>query len=131
MTEDRLLDAQALLGGSRWAAAYYLAGYAVECGLKACVLALVERRGVIFDDPKFAGAVRTHRLPDLVRLADLEQLFGIARGGNRDLEDNWLIVGGWSEESRYQWHNQQEAEQLYEAITNSPNGVLQWIRQHW
>jgi hypothetical protein len=131
MAEDRLLDSKALLDATRWAAAYYLAGYAVECGLKACVLALVEKTGVIFDDPKYSEKIRTHKLPELLKHADLEPQFGVARGSNPALDVNWGLVSGWSEESRYKPHSQQEAEQIYEAITNSPSGVMQWIRQHW
>lgn len=33
---ERLADARALLTTKRWSGAFYLAGYAVECGLKAC-----------------------------------------------------------------------------------------------
>ncbi len=29
-------DAEVLLDAGQWSGAYYLAGYAVECGLKAC-----------------------------------------------------------------------------------------------
>ena len=36
LAEARVVDAEALLEAGRWAAAYYLLGYAVECGLKAC-----------------------------------------------------------------------------------------------
>jgi hypothetical protein len=36
LAEARVADAEALLHGGRWAAAYFLLGYAVECGLKAC-----------------------------------------------------------------------------------------------
>ena len=35
LADDRVLDAEALLNAGRWAAAYYLSGYAVECALKA------------------------------------------------------------------------------------------------
>ncbi len=37
MAEERIVDASLLLVGGQWSAAYYLAGYAVECGLKACI----------------------------------------------------------------------------------------------
>ncbi len=40
--EAWVIDAKVLLDAGRWHAAYYLAGYAVECGLKACVLAHIE-----------------------------------------------------------------------------------------
>src|SRR6516164_5774838 len=62
-----LADAKTLLDDHRWSAAYYLAGYAVECGLKACVLARVEKTGVIFDDPKYSEKIRTHKLPELLK----------------------------------------------------------------
>ncbi len=35
LAELRLEDAEALIASGRWAAAYYLLGYAVECALKA------------------------------------------------------------------------------------------------
>jgi len=41
LAEDRILDAACLLACGRPAGAYYLAGYAVECGLKACILAYI------------------------------------------------------------------------------------------
>ena len=55
LADDRILDARAHLvaGVDRWSAAYYLAGYAVECGLKACVLARVATfPEVIYPDRK-------------------------------------------------------------------------------
>ena len=40
-----------LLAGGRWTGAYYLGGYAVECGLKACILARVGATPeIIFDE---------------------------------------------------------------------------------
>lgn len=33
----RIEEAQHLLSGKHYSGAYYLAGYAVECGLKACL----------------------------------------------------------------------------------------------
>jgi HEPN domain-containing protein len=77
LAEDRVLDAEALLKESRWSGAYYLAGYAVECGLKACVLAFVERTGVIFQDKKFLDKCWTHDLESLIKAADLEVTRGL------------------------------------------------------
>jgi hypothetical protein len=54
LAEDRILDAACLLAGDRWAGAYYVAGYAAECGLKACIMAHVEAIGAIFQDRKFS-----------------------------------------------------------------------------
>ena len=43
LAEERARDAELLLEGGQWSGAFYLAGYAVECGLKSCVLARIER----------------------------------------------------------------------------------------
>ena len=37
----------------------------------------------------------------------------------------------WTEISRYERKTQVEAEELYKAVTNEPDGVLQWIRKSW
>jgi hypothetical protein len=37
LAADRILDAEHLLSGGRFSGAYYLAGYSVECALKACI----------------------------------------------------------------------------------------------
>lgn len=65
LAEDRILDAANLLAGQRWSGTYYLSGYAVECGLKACILAHVEKTGVIFLDKKFGETCWTHDLTAL------------------------------------------------------------------
>lgn len=40
LAEERARDAEALLNAGRWSGAFYLAGYAIECGLKACIAKL-------------------------------------------------------------------------------------------
>jgi HEPN domain-containing protein len=37
LAEVRIREAKALLDAGLWDGAYYLAGYAVECALKACI----------------------------------------------------------------------------------------------
>src|SRR5204863_304605 len=37
LAEVRIKEAEALLAAGLWDGAYYLAGYAVECGLNACI----------------------------------------------------------------------------------------------
>jgi hypothetical protein len=131
LAADRILDAQALLAAGRWSGAYYLTGYAVECGLKSCVLAYVERTGVIFEDRKFLEGCWTHELERLVNTADLQRKLGPAKAANPALARSWDIAIGWKETSRYQQKTQPEAEELYEAVTNDPNGVLRWIQICW
>jgi HEPN domain-containing protein len=131
LANDRVADAKALLAAKRWSAAYYLAGYAVECGLKACVLAHVERTGVIFEDRKYAEKCWTHDLEELLRLADLQAAFDADAAADSDLRANWDVVTEWSEASRYRRTPKAEAEELYDAVTEKKHGVLSWIKGHW
>jgi HEPN domain-containing protein len=131
LAEDRLLDAEALLAAGRWSGAYYLAGYAVECGLKACILAHIEATGAIFRDKKYAEKCWTHDLRALLALAELEPALDADMLLNPALARNWGLVIGWKETSRYEPKTQPEAQGLYDAIAPDPDGVLAWIRKHW
>jgi hypothetical protein len=130
----RLEDAEALLRASRWAAAYYLAGYAVECGLKSCVLKHIEDTGAIFapgDYLKDLSKCWTHDFGLLLKLAGLTSTHGVALGASPAFQTFWTVTKNWSETSRYEERAESEAKTLYEAITNNPDGVLLWIQQHW
>jgi hypothetical protein len=132
LAERWLVDAKASLDAHRWSAAYYLAGYAVECGLKVCILARVATAPeVIFEDRRFSEKCWTHSIEELVKLAGLEATRAADVVGNPDLGRNWLVVKDWSEKTRYEATSHQKAKKMYKAITNSPNGVMQWIRAHW
>jgi len=131
LSAERILDAQALLAASRWSGAYYLAGYSLECALKSCVLAYVERTGIIFEDKRFTEKCWTHDVEALVKQADLEANRGQSISMNSQLGTNWLIVKDWNESSRYRINVQQQAEKLYDAISDNTNGVLQWIKRYW
>ena len=41
LAEQRLVEAKVLLDEGHWDGAYYLAGYAVELALKACVIKML------------------------------------------------------------------------------------------
>jgi hypothetical protein len=116
---------------ARWPAAYYLAGYGVECALKSCILAYVEATGVIFKERRFAEKCWTHRLDDLLILADLEPKLGAAMSSNPLLAANWSTVIDWSESSRYERKSEAEAKALHAAIIDTSDGVLQWLQMHW
>jgi hypothetical protein len=132
IAERWLVDAKALLDDHRWAAAYYLAGYAVECGLKACILARVTvETEIIFEDRRFSEKCWTHSLSELVKLAGLEAERITYTAANPAFARNWIVVKDWSEISRYQPTLHHRAKKLYSAITDDPNGVMQWIKAHW
>src|SRR5258708_37654743 len=87
---DRLADVKVLIADKRGAAAYYLAGYAVECALKACIAKLMKPEE--FPDRIFADKCWTHNLPQLLGLADLKTNFDAAMQADPDLRDNWDIA---------------------------------------
>jgi hypothetical protein len=131
LAEDRILDAACLLLGGRAAGAYYLAGYAVECELKACIMAHVEAVGAIFQDRTFSEKCWTHDLEELLKLANLEPTLDADTAANAALSANWGAAKDWTETSRYEQRTQPEAQALFDAIDSQPDGVLQWIRNHW
>jgi HEPN domain-containing protein len=126
----RVREAEALLAAGLWDGAYYLAGYAVECALKACIAKLTKAE----DFPPKPEIVRdyyTHDINKLVRLAGLNTIRDAAfpKGSAGDL--NWEIVKDWNEQSRYERRTQAQAEALVRAITDAADGVLPWIKRHW
>jgi hypothetical protein len=60
IANERLLDAQVLLNGSRWEFAYYASGYALECGLKSCILSRMILTGWVFEEKWDAKQCRDH-----------------------------------------------------------------------
>lgn len=131
MADERILDASALLAAGRWAYAYYVAGYAVECALKSCVLAQMIHTGGVFTDKKFAEWCFTHDYGTLVKLAGLNPQLDAERAANPAFLGFWGTAILWKETSRYEQKTQPEADALYLAITDNANGVMRWIRNYW
>lgn len=132
IAEERLLDAQALLGAGRWSAAYYLAGYAVECALKACILARIEREPhVIFQERRFADDCWTHNAEKLMDKAGLVSDMNRDSAANPDLGTNWYRIKQWKEDVRYRETEESRARELVLAITDPENGVLSWLKARW
>ena len=125
----RLQDARLLLANNRYEGAYYIIGYAVECGLKACIARQTRRSD--FPDRKTVNESYSHNLEQLVRVAGLQRPLRQEASADRAFEVNWSLVKDWSEESRYQRRSQREAEDLYKTVADRQHGVLRWIRRHW
>jgi HEPN domain-containing protein len=128
LATERLDDAAALLNAGRYAAAYYVSGYAIECALKACIARRTKQ-----DDfpPKEASKYYTHDLPKLLDMADLGVAFKQEAEREPAFRSNWAVVKDWTEESRYYGHGQRDAEQILAAINDPHHGVLRWLRQNW
>ena len=130
LAEERLEDARVLLTNGRYGAAYYLCGYAVECGIKACIARQI-RAGEFPPDRRFSEDLFTHDLTRLLRRANLEIALASEITADPTFDFNWGIVTRWSEGTRYASMSRHEAQQLYDAVFDPDHGVLQWLRRHW
>ncbi len=123
-------EAKALLDRKCYEGAYYLAGYAVECALKACIA----KRTLAHDFPPKPQVVRDyyqHDIRSLAKMAGLELELN-KRLSVVQFKSNWDQVIGWSEEKRYETHiDSMSAGALYRAITDPRNGVLVWLKKYW
>lgn len=135
LTDERLLDVQALLTGQRWAFAYYNAGYAVECALKACFLARMPLTGWVFQEKANIKECLTHDFKELVKLAGLQDELStrlqLSSTNSDTFRGNWGVVTNWSVTARYVPRTEAEARELYEALIRDPDGVMPWIRTYW
>lgn len=100
LAEERARDAEALLNAGRWSGAFYLDGYAIECGLKACISKLTNQYD--YPNKKFAHVCYTHKIETLVTLAELELQRKKDVDANPLWGSNWLIIKDWNEQTRYQ-----------------------------
>ncbi len=125
----KLDDAALLLANHRWSNAYYLAGYSVELGLKACVARQISADTI--PDKSILKDVLTHETMRLIGLAGLREDLRTQQDANPAFAANWAIALEWSPDSRYQNTDAMSAQQLVEAISHAADGVLPWIRQYW
>lgn len=116
-----------LITNGCWSGAYYLAGYAVECALKACIAKGTER--FEFPDLKRVKSSYTHDLVELLRVADLTKPLREAERRQTELARNWAFVT--AEEARYEKRSQADADALLKAVQDRRYGVLPWLKKHW
>jgi HEPN domain-containing protein len=128
LAELRAKEAVTLAKTGNQQGAYYLAGFAVECALKACI-AKHTRRHDFPADKDYAGKVYTHNLVQLLKLAHLEAELYKDMETRPLLGNNWNIVRDWGIDCRYETSGLSGKEMT--LAVNSADGVLQWIKQHW
>lgn len=127
--DAKLDDAVILLNNRRYANAYYLAGYAVELGLKACIARHIV--GETIPDKAFITKIFDHNLSTLTGLAGLKPELKKQIDRDSEFAANWAIVSEWSPDARYEAKDVSSTQFLINAIAHEKSGVLQWIRTHW
>jgi HEPN domain-containing protein len=127
--QAKLDDATILLQNNRFSSAYYLAGYAVELGLKACISRQMLAETI--PDKTLIRKVFDHDPRVLVGLAGLATQLQEAEDKDPGFAANWALAAQWNPESRYETVDQTSAQTLISAISDPTSGVLQWIKMHW
>ena len=129
LAETRLREAEILLNAGEPSGAYYLAGYAVECGLKACIAKQTNLHD--FPEKDRVNKSYSHKFSDLVVVAGLQASFDVEFAANPGFRKCWKTTQAWNERSRYSFWSVVEADELIKAIDDHHDGVLRWIKQYW
>ena len=129
MAKIRLKEARTLFNDNKYDGAYYLCGYVIECGLKACIAKQTKKHD--FPDKNTAKKSYSHNLSELLGIAGLKNPVKDWRLRSPNLALNWTIVKDWEVTSRYEKHSQKEVQDLYSAIVNRREGVFKWIKHYW
>lgn len=127
--QAKLDDAIILLQAGRFSNAYYLAGYAIEIGLKACIARKIKANTI--PDKALMTKFFQHEFTNLIGLAGLGAQLKKQKDRDPDFAANWAIVSEWSPDARYKTNDTKSAETIILAITDPKSGVLQWIRTYW
>jgi len=125
----RLKEAKFLLDNQCYEGSYYLAGYSVECALKACIAKNVKRYD--FPEKNYENKIYTHDLVQLINSAGLWKSFN-AMNQIPEFTSNWAVVKDWSEKTRYiKSIPPTTAKDLLSAITSRSYGVMKWLKICW
>jgi HEPN domain-containing protein len=127
LADMRIREAKVLLDAGEWNGAYYLAGYAVEGGLKACITKRLNNSDG-WREKRFTERCSSHDLKVLLELADL--VAAMINAG--PVTPRWGQVKDWTEESRYELGKTEALVwSFYEAIADPVEGALPWIKSRW
>lgn len=129
LADLRLKEANCLLAGGFYSGAYYIAGYAAELGLKACIAKLFKAE--VIPDSRLVERAKSHVLIELVALAQLKVDLDARIASDLRFETNWELVQRWRPNDRYRMVSDVEAIELIKAFDESTHGVMEWIRTHW
>ncbi len=129
LAQARADDAKALLKARRYAGASYLAGYSIECAIKACIANQTKRYE--YPDKARWNNAYSHDFDRLIKIVPALVTAHTAARAHAAFETKWNLVVQWSEESRYDrtiaWL---KARDMVNAVTDRPDGILEWFAHH-
>lgn len=125
----KLADALLLHEHGRFSNAYYLAGYAVEIALKACIARQIVAETI--PDRSFVNEIFRHELKRLVNLAGLAGDLRDREARDAAFAANWATAADWRPEVRYTEVDRSAAEAMLSAVGDPGAGVVPWISTYW
>jgi HEPN domain-containing protein len=128
LAEMRLAEAKLLQAKGLYSGAYYLAGYAIECALKAKIAADFRENEI--PELKRVQSIYTYDLNALLGLAVLKEDLDAEKELNPELYERWTIARAWSENARYKVWTEANASAILGAIDGA-DGILEWLRNRW
>ncbi|MFP4173930.1 MAG: HEPN domain-containing protein [Candidatus Hydrogenedentota bacterium] len=130
LVDIRVSEARALLESGHYEGSYYLAGYAVECAIKACIAKQVREHD--FPDKNLAQKSHQHDLTELLGVAGLKQKLVEKGRIDSDFLSYWGVVKDWAVHARYECSiDSHTASDFLEALTDKNSGVLAWLKTFW
>jgi HEPN domain-containing protein len=129
IAECKLEDAILLLNNRRFSNAYYLSGYAIEIGLKACIAK--QFTADVIPDKNFVIEIYKHNLKQLIGVAGLTTALKQTEDRDQNFAANWALVAQRTPESRYEITDPFTAQVMVAAINDADSGVFQWIKANW
>ena len=141
LTRQRLDESNALLPLNFPDAAFYLAGYSIECALKAAVCRTLDQNDFYGPDrgnkstryvqDRVLREFKTHNYSDLLVLSGLSAKLNTARQTDPKIEAAWFFIEGmnWSEQSRYQLGTK-SAINVYNFV-QAVETIVIWISNFW
>lgn len=122
-------DALLLFDNARYSNAYYLAGYSIEFGIKACIASRIEANTI--PDKKFISSIFIHDLPTLISVSGLQLELKNQENDDPLFHANWGVVSKWSEQRRYDVADRSTTQYFLDAILTPDHGVFPWIKRYW
>jgi hypothetical protein len=121
-------DARLLFENDRFSNSFYLYGYGIELGLKACIARQMVAETV--PDKAVLRGFLDHEVAKLVGLAGLAEFLKAERE-NPEFDVRWAIVSEWSVESRYDMIDVVAATAMRDAVENANFGIMKWLQRFW
>jgi HEPN domain-containing protein len=126
LSDIRLREAETLARDGGNDGAIYLAGYSVECALKACIAK--DTQQYEFPDKARVNESYTHDFVKLMALSGLDRNYHERMRADDQFGRDWAIMHQWHEDDRYRKDASQPEARDFFAATHR---IVEWIRQHW